>query len=181
MVEYEGLFVDDSVIIYDIESARSLYSKGFYGTPVGVEKPKGTDFESPLKLSLIEALYLAEKGVLSIKRADGSNVTAEDLIRLVRETPRLELLYTIYKDLRDRNLIVRSGLKFGSDFTVYRVGPGLEHAPFIVHVHDAREKLDPTDIVRAGRISHSVKKIFIMAFPERSGKATYMMFRWIRF
>ncbi|MDM7275907.1 MAG: tRNA-intron lyase [Thermoprotei archaeon] len=180
MGEYEGLLVDGSVIIYDIESARSLYSRGFYGTPIGVEKPKGADFETPLKLSLIEALYLAEKGVLSIKRVDGTSVTVEDLIRQVKETPRLELLYTVYRDLRDRNLIVRSGLKFGSDFTVYRVGPGLEHAPFIVHVHDAWEKLDPTDIVRAGRISHSVKKTFIMAFPERGGKITYMMFRWIR-
>ncbi len=180
MGKYDGLLIGDSVIVYNLESARSLYSKGFYGTPIGVEKPKGADFEAPLKLSLIEALYLAEKGLLSIKRTDGGNVDIEELRRKVEETPRLRLLYTVYRDLRDRNLIVRSGLKFGSDFTVYRLGPGLEHAPFIVHVHEARENLDPTDIVRAGRISHSVKKTFIMAFPEKGGGVTYMMFKWIR-
>jgi tRNA-intron endonuclease len=92
----------------------------------------------------------------------------------------LRLLYTVYRDLRDRGFIVRSGLKYGSDFTVYRLGPGLEHAPYILHVYRGFERLDPTEIVRAGRLSHSVRKTFILAFPSRDGRVTYLMFNWLK-
>jgi len=176
-----GYLIEDSVIVTDVNSSRAIYSEGFYGTPIGVEKPKGADFEAPLKLNLIEALYLYEKGVLEVRSLDGSIIGLEHLKKLVESSEELRLLYTVYKDLRDRGFVVRSGLKFGSDFTVYRLGPGLEHAPYVLHVYRGSERIDPIEIVRAGRLSHSVRKTFILAFPSRDGRVTYLMFDWIRF
>ncbi len=176
-----GFLIEDSVIVADIGSSRVLYGEGFFGTPIGVDKPRGVDFDSPLKLSLIEALYLVERGVLEVRKLDGSLVSFEELRYIIESNEKLRLLYTVYRDLRDKGFVVRSGLKFGGDFTVYRLGPGLEHAPYVLHVYRGFEKLDPVEIVRAGRLSHSVRKTFILAFPSRDGRITYLMFDWIRF
>ena len=177
---YRALLIGSSIIVPDIEESRDLYSQGFYGKPIGVDKPRGRDFDSPLKLSLIEALYLLEKGVIRVYKPGGEEVSVEDLRAMLKERPRLRLLYRVYTDLRERGLVVRPGLKFGADFTVYRYGPGIDHAPFVVHVVDPGEELDPIEIVRAGRLSHAVRKTFTIASPLPNGKIQYMMFKWFK-
>ena len=174
-----ALMIDDSIIVPKVEDSRLLYSCGFYGQPIGVEKPRGADFEAPLKLSLVEALYLASKGVIRVLRPDGSELPLNELEKMVDSTSKYRSLYEVYKSLRDKGLVVRSGLKFGADFTVYRLGPGLEHAPFIVHVEDPERPLDPTYIVRAGRLSHSVRKKFVIAF-KRGDNINYLLFNWYK-
>ena len=39
--------------------------------------------------------------------------------------------------MRDSGLIVTPGIKFGCDFAVYKYGPGVEHAPYMVTVKKA--------------------------------------------
>ncbi|MEB3860196.1 MAG: tRNA-intron lyase [Desulfurococcales archaeon] len=177
---FRGTLLGFSVIVGDIGESRKLYSMGYYGKPIGVPKPRGADFNAPLKLSLLEALYLAEKGLLEIVDARGGKVGLEEIRRLLGEMKKFELLYKVYKDLRDRRLVARPGLKYGADFTVYRVGPGIDHAPYVVHVYDPDERIDPVEIVRAGRLSHSVRKTFVMATPTRDGKILYLMFKWFK-
>ncbi|GBF09780.1 tRNA-splicing endonuclease [Aeropyrum pernix] len=179
LAKASGVLIGDSVLVTDVEEARSLYSCGYYGQPLDVEKPRGADFEGPLRLSLIESLYLAEKGVLEVVKPDGSSVGVEDLRTAVRGNPRFSMLYNIYRDLRERGFVVRSGLKFGSDFAVYRLGPGIDHAPFIVHAYSPEDNIDPVEIVRAGRLSHSVRKKFVFAV-SRGGDVSYLMIDWFR-
>jgi tRNA-intron lyase len=91
--------------------------------------------ERELELSLLDALYLVEKGKLEVEDASGSKVSPETLRQLGRETyENFDEVYAVYRDLRDKGLVVKSGMKFGATFVVYRLGPGLEHAPFLVHV-----------------------------------------------
>ena len=175
----KALMIDDSIIVPGLEDSRLLYSCGFYGQPIGVEKPRGADFEAPLKLSLVEALYLASKGFIKILKPDGTELALNELEKMLDSTPKYRGLYEVYKSLRDKGLVVRSGLKFGADFTVYRLGPGLEHAPFIVHVEDPDRPLDPTYIVRAGRLGHSVRKKFVIAF-KKGDNINYLLFNWYR-
>ena len=180
-VKARGTLIDSSVVVVDESEARALYACGFYGQPLEVEKPRGADFRGPLRLSLIEALYLSEKGVVDIVDADGKHVPPSRLKEEATQLfPDIDILYKIYRDLRERGLIVRSGLKFGADFAVYRLGPGLEHAPFIVHVYHYNHTLDPVELVRAGRLSHSVRKRFVLATVEPSGEASYLVIGWFR-
>ena len=75
--------------------------------------------------------------------------------------------------------IVTSGMKFGSDFAVYKHGPGIDHAPFIVSVSKADTMIDSTEIVRAGRLATTVKKRFIIAVPNlKTGIVNYLLFKW---
>jgi len=171
----------NTIIVEDILEARCIYSLGFYGKPLGVDKPRGPDFEAPVRLDVLEALYLVEKGVLRVVKGDGAPVDQAEL-RLLGESfyKDFDTLYTIYRNLRDNGLVVRSGLKYGADFTVYREGPGLEHAPYVLHVYTIDHMLEPTDIVRAGRLSHSVKKTFIIATVGPDSKPMYLMLKWWR-
>ncbi|MEB3780468.1 MAG: tRNA-intron lyase [Desulfurococcales archaeon] len=178
--EIRGLLIQGEVVIPSIDDSRKIYSLGFYGKPIGIDKPRGANFDVPLKLSLIEALYLLEKGIIKISTIEGSEVSVDELKKVMEESKRFKMLYKVYRDLRDRGLVVRPGLKFGADFTVYREGPGLEHAPFIVHVYPFDSEIDPTELVRAGRLSHSVRKTFILATSTPSGKIQYITFKWYK-
>ena len=179
--KYKGTLVGLKVIVWSPEEAKEVYKLGFYGKPFGIRKPKGLEWEGPLELSLLEALYLVEKGILEVEH-DGKVLDPTEFKRYCEEVlERFNLLYIVYKDLRDRGYIVRSGLKFGCDFAVYEKGPGIDHAPYLVHVLDSSEKIDPIEIVRAGRLSHSVRKRFIIACTNpKTGSVRYVMFKWYK-
>ncbi|MEM4199451.1 MAG: tRNA-intron lyase, partial [Nitrososphaerota archaeon] len=93
---------------------------------------------------------------------------------------RFQHLYAVYRDLRERGFVVTPGIKFGSDFAVYKYGPGIDHAPYIVQVKSAGEEISATEIVRAGRLATTVRKNFIIAVPEDSGRIRYILFSWVR-
>ncbi len=179
---YRGVILGSRVLIFNVDEARRLYADGFYGKPLGVPKVRGNDFDEPLELDLIEALYLLEKGVLSLEDEEGRQVTKEEFLMRARQlVPRFDILYKVYKELRERGLVVRSGLKFGADFAVYLHGPGIDHAPFLVTVVEYEDKMDPLEIVKAGRLSHSVRKHFVIAAVNKNtGRVTYLAFAWFR-
>ncbi|RLF08459.1 MAG: tRNA-intron lyase [Thermoprotei archaeon] len=168
------------IIILDREIANSLYFKDFYGKFYGVEKPKTPNIMRELELSYFDALYLLENEIIKIKTLDGREVEKNELIRIFEENyENFKEAYIVYKDLKKRKLVVKSGMKFGSTFAVYRFGPGIDHAPFLVHVLPYDSKLDPLEIIRAGRLSHSVRKKFIIAYVNSNTlEVNYFVFKW---
>ncbi len=179
MIEAE--LIQDTIIVWNVEDGRRLYREGFYGKPLGIPKPKTPDFNAPLILDIIEAVYLAEKGILRVKK-DGELLNLEDLQEYAETNyERFRERYLVYKDLRERGFIVTPGIKFGSDFAVYRLGPGLEHAPFIVQVKSMDDKVSALDIIRSGRLATTVRKHFTIAVPDlRANRVEYLMFEWWR-
>jgi len=175
--------VGNFLVVWDVEQARAIYKLGFYGKPLGIPKPKGANFRAPLILDLLEGLYLAEKGLLSVYRGpEGREIGPEELRRMGREVHEdFDAKYAVYKDLRDSGLVVTSGIKFGCDFAVYRLGPGLEHAPFLVSVRRPGDEISATEVIRAGRLATTVRKRFVIAVvDERTGDVRYLMFKWFR-
>ncbi len=172
---FRGLYVQGSVIVPDVAMARALYAMGYYGKPLGVPKPKGPDFEAPLVLDLIEARYLVENGLLEVYR-EGRRIELAELVELGRKHySRYDELCTVYSDLKRRGFFVTSGIKFGSDFAAYVYGPGIDHAPFIVLVRNEEDPLTATDVIRAGRLSRSVRKSFFIAMPDTAtGRVRYI-------
>jgi len=161
----------------------TLYRQGFFGKPVGIPKPKpGQDFSAPLILDLMEALFLQEKGKIKIvDMRTRKPVTRTRLMKLAAVTYKdFELGYSVYKDLRNRGLIVTPGIRFGSDFAVYEHGPGIDHAPFIVTGRTENDTMGPFEIVLAGRLATTVRKQFTIAVPKKKGKMDYLVFRWFK-
>ncbi|MBC7126714.1 MAG: tRNA-intron lyase [Candidatus Methanosuratincola petrocarbonis] len=171
--------IGSRIIILSKAQGAMLYKEGFFGKPVNIHKPKDTEVDAPLELSLFEANYLLEKGRISVE-SGGRAISVEELAKFSRESFRFfDELYAVYKDLREKGYVVRPGMKFGSDFAVYEYGPGIDHAPFVIHVLPSSAEVDPIEIVRAGRLSHTVRKKFILATLDRSrNRVLYFMFMW---
>ncbi len=174
--------VADRAIVWDSEEGSRLYSLGYFGQPVGIRKPKEPVFDKPLELSLIEAMYLTEKEMLVVfDPASDKNLKASEIMELgIERYEGFENQYHVYRSLRNKGYVLRPGLKFGTDFAVYRKGPGKDHAPFLVHVVSHKKGLEPLDIVRAGRLATSVRKKFIIATIKETGEIAYYSFVWFK-
>ncbi len=159
-----------------------LYSGGYFGQPVGIKKPKSAAFDKPLELSLIECAYLTGTGKLVVcDPSDGHVLTETDLLSLgTAKSDEFHDRLLVYSQLRELGFVVRPGLKFGTDFAVYEHGPGIDHAPFLIHVIPQKKGVMPLDIVRAGRLATSVKKKFIVATVKENGEIAYYSFQWHR-
>lgn len=172
--------IGSKVVVFDIEKARCLFANGFYGKPVGVRKPRDMNIGVPLELSLLEAVFLYREGILKVYSGD-REIREEELREIVgRAFSNFEELYVVYDDVRSQGFTVRSALKYGADFAVYRTRPGLEHAPFLVKVVSESQLLDPGDIVGWGRISHSVRKTLLLAVPDQKEGISYVVLKWFK-
>jgi tRNA-intron endonuclease len=176
-------FIENFLVVWDPVEGSELYKKGFFGKPLGIPKPKIPEFHVPLILDLMEGLYLAEKGIITVY--EGLEKRKVDLKKLRQKTKKLyegfNEKYAVYHDLRDSGLIVTPGIKFGCDFAVYKHGPGVEHAPYMVSVKSAKAEITATEIVKAGRLATTVRKRFIIAVPDlEKEKIRYLMFKWFK-
>ncbi|MGC8675529.1 tRNA-intron lyase [Fervidicoccus sp.] len=178
--KFIGHLVGLKVLIKDTKIASKIYMDGFYGKPFGIKKPERREYNEVLELSLVEALYLVEKGKLSVLNSEGKEMSFDELLNeAYNRIKSFKSLYIIYRDLREKGYVVRSGLKFGSDYSLYRHGPGIEHAPYLIHVYEGDEIIDPIELVRMGRLSHSVKKKFMLGI-VRNGIPNYILFKWYK-
>jgi tRNA-intron endonuclease len=176
-------FIENFLVVWNTEEGSKLYKMGYYGKPLGIPKPKIPEFNTPLILDLMEGLYLLEKGIVSVYH--GSEKRKMSLKRLRQKAKQLyeefDEKYAVYHDLRDSSLIVTPGIKFGCDFAVYKHGPGVEHAPYMVSVKSAKAEITATEIVKAGRLATTVRKRFIIAVPDlEKNKIQYLMFKWFK-
>ena len=175
--------IENFLVVWDSTEGSQLYKNGYYGKPLGIAKPKIPEFKVPLILDLMEGLYLAEKGSVTIY--EGPEKKKVGLRKLKQKAKQLyeefDEKYAVYQDLRESGLIVTPGIKFGCDFAVYKYGPGVEHAPYMVSVKNADSNISATEIVKAGRLATTVRKRFIIAVPDTcSDKTKYMIFKWFK-
>jgi tRNA-intron endonuclease len=176
-------FIENFLVVWDSARGSELYKMGFYGKPLGIAKPKIPEFNVPLILDLMEGLYLAEKERITVyEGAEKEKVSIRKLRQKAKQLyEEFDEKYAVYHDLRDSDLIVTPGIKFGCDFAVYKYGPGIEHAPFMVSVKSAKSEMTATEIVKAGRLATTVRKRFIIAVPDmEKGKIKYLIFKWFK-
>lgn len=179
----EAEFVENFLVVWDPKDGSELYKLGFYGKPVGIPKPKSPEFDVPLMLDLMEGLYLVEKGEIEVfEGARRNKVTFRSLRSRARKLyEEFDHKYAVYKDIRDKGLVVTPGVKFGCDFAVYKSGPGIDHAPFMVSVKSRKDEMTATEMVKAGRLATTVRKRFIIAIPDlKAEEIEYLIFKWFK-
>jgi len=176
----QAYLIGSKSVVFDVDKARCLFSRGYFGKPLGVRKPRTTDIRRPIELSLLETMYLAEANVLEVFK-ERTRISIHELRRFAQEVVRgFDMLYNAYKELRDAGFIVRSALKYGADFAVYKAMPGIEHAPYLVKILDYDQLIDPGDLIGWGRLSHSVRKELLLAITYPSGARSYITFKWLK-
>jgi tRNA-intron endonuclease len=165
-----GTLLDDRVLVWD--PPERLHEDGFYGQPLA---GRGATHEV-LHLSLLEAADLAARGILQLESGDGF----ERLLERGRtvEGERFDRRLRIYRTLRDRAAVPRTGFKFGADFRVYRAvesASELDHSEFLVRVRPPDHVFGPRDLALDVRMAHGVRKRMVFALDGANGEQT----RWL--
>ncbi|MFO8078107.1 MAG: tRNA-intron lyase [Thermoplasmatota archaeon] len=161
----KGLLLQDRVIVFDEHHAQLLHQKEFFGKPFG----------NGLQLSLVEAAYLVNQQNLSIIDPETeNNVKKTQLLSLFsQQQPDIELRITLFNDLKQRGMLVKTGFKFGTHFRAYTQSPNKGHAEYLIHgITDSFSASWP-EISRAIRLAHSVNKTFAFAIKETNSDNIY--------
>lgn len=169
-VEAEALFLRDRSVVLDPEEARRLYDEGFYGKLLG----------DRLQLSLLETVYLGQRGTLRVRRAEtGRFLGAKTLLKEAEGVqPDFRLRLQVYRDLRGRGILVKTGFKYGAHFRGYEGDPEAHHAKYLIHALPADFTGMWPEISRAVRLAHGVRKELLLARPGEA--VEYVRLRRIR-
>jgi tRNA-intron endonuclease len=175
--------IENFLVVWNSAEGSKLYKAGYYGKPLGISKPKIPEFDAPLILDLMEGLYLVEAKKIEIyEDLKDNKVSLKKLKQKAKQLyDEFEEKYAVYRDLRESGMIVTPGIKFGCDFAVYKYGPGVEHAPYMVSVKKTGSDISATELVKAGRLATTVRKRFIIAVPDlTAGSVKYLIFKWFK-
>ena len=164
----------ERVLTENTDSAHEFYNQSRFGNLLE---------DGKVQLSLLEALYLMEKGKLLIKDYRKKNVSSDDFIKKTKKVePNFWIRYCVFKDIRDRGYIIKTALKFGADFRVYDRGvkPGEDHARWIIYPVHEGSALTWYDFAAKNRVAHSTKKRLMIGIVDNEGDVTYYEIKWIR-
>lgn len=167
----EGKLLEDRVIIWGSEGLK-LYDESGYGKP----------FEDHLELSLVEAAYLLEKKKLNIIKDDKKNLKFKEFYEYaVGKEPEFHQKFVVYRDLRERGYLVKTGFKFGAHFRVYERGVKLkrgpkeahEHTKFVVHAISEEDRFSYPELSRATRLAQNIRAKMVWAVVDSENDVTY--------
>ena len=150
--------------------------------PMLIEKGFGEEEGRRHELSLIEALYLTENDKLEVYAGD-KLLDFDALLKTGTKTEKdLYAKYKVYADLRNRGLLVRTGLKFGCDYRVYDRGSNVKssHSKYLVHVVPEEYNCSFPELARGIRLAENVNKSMIYAIVDEEGDITYYKMERIR-
>lgn len=175
---WEGELLENRVIIWDTDSV-SLYDESGYGKPLPEEKA------NRIELELVEAAYLLEKEKLKIYKKEKGKKKKVDFKELMeigtRTVDMFHPTFIVYRDLRERGYVVKTGFKFGTVFRVYERGVKLirgpkaphEHTKWIVQPVAEESAFSLPEMSRAVRLAHNIRATLLWAVVDKESDVTY--------
>lgn len=136
--------------------------------------------EEMLELSIIEACYLMENGRIDIYENDSKCELSYILDMLKNDN--LYGKYIVYRDLKNRGYIIKTGFKYGSEFRLYERGggPGQGHSDYLVKVLYETYDVKVLDFSSYVRVAHGVNKKLLLAVVDDDLDITYYNVEWTR-
>lgn len=161
------------VIVADNKSeAKELYDKSRFGELK----------DDKIQYSLVEALYLIEKGKLTIKE-DKKTIKHKEFIKLANKLEKdFWVKYIVYRDMRNRGYIIKTALKFGADFRVYDRGikPGEDHAKWILFPVSESKGFTWYTFSAMNRVAHSTRKNLLIGIVDSESDVVYYEIIWTK-
>lgn len=167
----DAFLIEDRVIIWDKNLSNELLKTQFFGKSMG----------KYFQLSLVETTYLAEKGIIEIRNAKTNRkLSLKEFVKRAKEIQDdFDLRLISYKNMKAKNLIVKTGFKYGTYFRVYDGNPDKTHSKYLVHVLPFNFVSTWAEISRAIRLAHGVRKEMLFA-RVKDGNINYIRLMRIR-
>ncbi len=169
----QSVLMKERVLTENSNEARELFNQSRFGD---------LQEDGKVQLSLIEALYLLERGKIEI--LDGKKkLSPEAFMKKAQKLePNYWVRYCVFKDLRNRGYIVKTAMKFGADFRVYDRGvkPGEDHAKWVVFPVYESSAMTWYEFSAKNRVAHSTKKRLLIGCVDEENDVTFWEVRWLR-
>jgi len=124
-----------------------------------------------------EALYLIEnKKANAIKNE--KKLSYKEILKKLCRGKEFYIKYLVFKELKEKGYIIKTGLKFGEEFRVYKKNE--KHAKWIVYPIHYSKKLDLREFIAKNRIAHSTAKRILLAIIDSEEKIIFYEIQWIK-
>jgi len=163
-------------------SGETIYSNSAEAYSLHEKSRFGEKVDGKIKYSFYEVLFLVEKKLLDVFFKEKILNEREITKKMQRLDKKINVKYSVFKDLRTKGYTVKTALKFGADFRVYEKGkkPGEEHAKWVVFCDFESNRLTWHDFSAKNRVAHSTKKNLLLAIVDEEGSVTYYEVKWIK-
>ncbi|MEK6914927.1 MAG: tRNA-intron lyase [Nanoarchaeota archaeon] len=152
--------------------AFSLFEKSRFGEKV----------RDRIEYSWVEALFLKSKNKLTLLYKN-KEISFDKAITIARkQDKRIETKLTLFEDLRNKGYIVKTALKFGADFRIYKKGsqPGQDHALWLAYAVRESEPHTWHDFAAKNRVAHSTKKKLLIGIVDDENDVLYYEISWLK-
>ena len=160
----KGILIGNKVVL----SSSALFNRSAFGV---LNKQGGVELSSE------EALYLVENKKVDV------GISFDNLRRKFnRSNKNFDERYSVFRDLRNRGYVIKSGLKFGCDFRVYDKGsrPGKAHAKWLVFSTKENAKSSWKEMSGMARVANSTKKNVLVGIVDSENGVSYFEVSWRR-
>uniref|UniRef100_A0A336L6J9 tRNA-intron lyase n=1 Tax=Culicoides sonorensis TaxID=179676 RepID=A0A336L6J9_CULSO len=198
--KFTGTFTGNEVIVTSQDEIQELYNCGCFGNSgqfqkefvneryyelvEGIDRDEVNDknkrgiginaVNENLSLFLEEAFFLNfSLKILKILDEVGNEIGSDDfLLKCINVKPDFVSCFVSYHYFRAKNWVVKSGINFGSDFLLYKLGPQFYHSQYMVKVKKSKghsEKFPSKELLGWYRISETSKKeclLIDVIFPQ---------------
>lgn len=152
--------------------AHALFQKSLFG-----EKQN-----QKILYSLSEAFFLLEENKIEILDSKNKPLPENAILKKFCNLDKNFLTkYPVFKDLRQKGYIVKTGLKFGAEFRVYEKDKKTNpHSKWLCHPILQNQFIKWQDFAAKSRVAHSSKKNLLIAIIDEEGQASYYEINWIK-
>jgi tRNA-intron endonuclease len=162
------IFISNTRIFSNSKKAIDLFDS----------KKIGEFSEGKITYSPYEAIFLVEKERARLFENE-KEISLNSLIKkLSKKTPELITNYILFKDLRKKGFVVKTDLKFGTEFRIYKKSE--KHAKWISFAIQENEKLNLKDFIAKNRIAHSTAKKLLIAIIDSQENINYFETDWLK-
>jgi len=159
--------LENTSVVIEGEISVKLYNQGYYGELICNEK---------LVLNSVEALILLERNKIKVIDNNGKEYTFNELMRYLEKKDRnIWIKYIVYRDLRSRGYIVRSGPGDVAEYRLYERGAklGQDVAKYLIGIVEEGRPFSLTELDKITKAARSLGKELILAIVDRQGDITY--------
>ncbi|MFH1248835.1 MAG: tRNA-intron lyase [archaeon] len=157
-------------IFSNAHGAFTLHEQSSFGEPI----------EGKVYYSVIESLYLIEKGKMQMYLG-GKKVSFDSFLEKSQKIENnVHTRFIVFRDMRNKGYTLKTALKFGADFRVYERGvkPGQEHAKWILYAVHETVGLTWHEFAAKNRVAHSTKKRLLIGIVDDENDVTYYEIAW---
>ena len=125
-----------------------------------------------------EAYYLIENKKANPYLKDKKISQKKALKILSKKDKEFQINYLVYKDLRKKSYIPKTGLKFGAEFRIYKKNK--PHAVYLSLILTQKQKLNLKEFIAKNRVAHSTAKKLLIAIVDSQQDITYYEVNWTK-